>query len=74
MQLLNQAVVTEHLNMQAAIDAIEAMLHQQAVHPEWVKAPERLVIETFSEDDKHSSGSHYRCQRRFMRGKKNILP
>ena len=58
MQLLNQAVVTEHLNMQAAIDAIEAMLHQQAVHPEWVKAPERLVIETFSEDDKHSSGSH----------------
>lgn len=58
MQLLNQAVVTEHLNMQAAIDAIEAMLHQQAAHPEWVKAPERLVIETFSEDDKHSSGSH----------------
>ena len=58
MQLLNQAVVTENLNMQAAIDAIEAMLHQQAAHPEWVKAPERLVIETFSEDDKHSSGSH----------------
>ncbi len=58
MHLLNQAVVTEHLNMQAAIDAIEAMLHQQAAHPEWVKAPERLVIETFSEDDKHSSGSH----------------
>ena len=58
MQLLNQAVVTEHLNMQAAINAIEAMLHQQAAHPKWIKAPERLVIETFSEDDKHSSGSH----------------
>lgn len=58
MQLLNQAVVTEHLNMQAAIDAIEELLHQQAAYPNWVKAPERLVIETFSEDDKHSSGSH----------------
>lgn len=58
MQLLNQAVVTEHLDMQAAIDAIETLLRQQAAHPNWVKAPERLVIETFSEDDKHSSGSH----------------
>lgn len=58
MQLLNQAVVTEHLSMQAAIGAIEALLHQQAVHPDWIKAPERLVIETFSEDDAHSSGSH----------------
>lgn len=58
MQLLNQAVVTEHLNMQAAIDAIEELLNQQAAYPNWVKAPERLVIETFSEDDKHSSGSH----------------
>ncbi|WP_352309880.1 ornithine cyclodeaminase family protein [Psychrobacter sp. W2-37-MNA-CIBAN-0211] len=58
MQLLNQAVVTEHLNMQAAIEAIESLLTQQAVHPNWVKAPERLVIETFSEDKNHSSGSH----------------
>lgn len=58
MQLLNQAVVTEHLNMQAAIDTIEELLHQQAAHPNWIKAPERLVIETFSEDNKHSSGSH----------------
>ncbi|WP_350656256.1 ornithine cyclodeaminase family protein [Psychrobacter sp. S1-30-MNA-CIBAN-0213] len=58
MQLLNKAVVTEHLNMQAAIDAIEELLHQQAAHPNWIKAPERLVIETFSEDKKHSSGSH----------------
>lgn len=58
MQLLNQAVVTEHLNMQAAIEAIETLLTQQATHPNWVKAPERLVIETFSEDKNHSSGSH----------------
>lgn len=58
MQLLNQAVVTEHLDMQAAIEAIETLLTQQAAHPNWVKAPERLVIETFSEDKLHSSGSH----------------
>lgn len=58
MQLLNQAVVTEHLNMQAAIEAIESLLTQKAAHPNWVKAPERLVIETFSEDKSHSSGSH----------------
>lgn len=58
MQLLNQAVVTEHLNMQAAIEAIETLLTQQAAHPNWVKAPERLVIKTFSEDKHHSSGSH----------------
>ena len=58
MQLLNQAVVTEHLNMEAAIEAIESLLIQQAAHPNWVKAPERLVIETFSEDKSHSSGSH----------------
>ena len=58
MQLLNQAVVTEHLNMQAAIESIETLLQYQAIHPNWVKAPERLVIETFSEDSKQSSGSH----------------
>lgn len=58
MQLLNQAVVTEHLNMQAAIESIETLLQYQATHPNWVKAPERLVIETFSEDKKRSSGSH----------------
>lgn len=58
MQLLNKAVVTEHLNMPAAIEAIEELLHQQVAHPNWIKAPERLVIKTFSEDNKHSSGSH----------------
>lgn len=63
MQLLNQAEVTEHLNMQDAIDTIEDMLHKQAKHPSWVKSPERLVIETFSNDldnnnTEHSSGSH----------------
>lgn len=73
MQLLNQAEVTEHLNMQDAIDVIEQLLHQQAKHTSWVKSPERLVIETFSDDlgsnesdsdqlttskTKHSSGSH----------------
>ncbi|WP_367103306.1 ornithine cyclodeaminase family protein [uncultured Psychrobacter sp.] len=57
MQLLNRAVVTEYLNMSAAIDAIEELLRRQAEHPNWVKSPERLVIETFSED-KRSSGSH----------------
>lgn len=58
MQLLSKAVVTEHLGMQAAIDAIEELLQQQAAHPNWIKAPERLVIETFSESESHSSGSH----------------
>jgi ornithine cyclodeaminase/alanine dehydrogenase-like protein (mu-crystallin family) len=60
MQWLNRETVIEHLNMQAAIDAIEQLLQQQAAHPSWIKAPERLVIETFSEalGSKHSSGSH----------------
>ena len=58
MQLLNKAVVTEHLNMQAAIDAIETLLHQQAAHPNWIKSPERLVISTFTDSDSHRSGSH----------------
>ena len=58
MQWLNQQAVTEHLTMQSAIDTIESLLNQQAKHPTWVKSPERLVIETFSEDKKHSTGSH----------------
>ncbi|WP_201618068.1 ornithine cyclodeaminase family protein [Psychrobacter urativorans] len=63
MQLLNQAEVTEYLNIQDAIDTIEQLLHQQAAHPSWIKSPERLVIETFSEDlfsnsGEHSSGAH----------------
>lgn len=64
MQWLNQQAVTEHLTMQAAIDTIEALLHRQAAHPSWIKSPERLVIETFSEElfsdniSKHSIGSH----------------
>ncbi|WP_199507943.1 MULTISPECIES: ornithine cyclodeaminase family protein [unclassified Psychrobacter] len=58
MQWLNQAVVTEHLTMPAAIEAIERLLKQQVEHPDWVKSPERLVIPTFSADDTHSSGSH----------------
>jgi ornithine cyclodeaminase len=66
MQWLNQQAVTEHLNMQGAIDTIEALLHRQAEHPNWVKSPERLVIETFSDElfssssnsSKPSSGSH----------------
>ncbi|WP_352337473.1 ornithine cyclodeaminase family protein [Psychrobacter sp. 16-MNA-CIBAN-0192] len=64
MQWLNQQAVTEHLTMQSAIDTIENLLHLQAEHPSWIKSPERLVIETFSEDlinnniSKHSAGSH----------------
>ena len=58
MQWLNQQAVTEHLTMQSAIDTIESLLNQQAKHPTWVKSPERLVIETFSEDNEHSTGSH----------------
>ncbi len=67
MQWLNKQTVTNHLTMQAAIDNIEQLLHKQASHPSWIKAPERLVIETFSEDmlvdtehhtDQPSSGSH----------------
>ncbi len=58
MQWLNKQTVSEHLTMQATIDTIEALLHLQAAHPNWVKAPERLVIETFAEDDKNSTGSH----------------
>ena len=58
MKWLNKQTVSEHLTMQATIDTIEALLHLQAAHPNWVKAPERLVIETFTEDDKKSTGSH----------------
>ncbi|MEC5210493.1 ornithine cyclodeaminase/alanine dehydrogenase-like protein (mu-crystallin family) [Psychrobacter sp. PL15] len=63
MQWLNQETVTEHLNMQAAIDTIEALLRRQAAHPSWIKSPERLVIETFSDElfsnsSTHSSGTH----------------
>ena len=58
MQWLNKQTVSEHLTMQATIEAIEALLHLQAQHPNWVKAPERLVIETFTEDNKNSTGSH----------------
>lgn len=58
MQLLNKTVVTKHLTMQAAIDTIEQLLKTQANYPSWIKSPERLVIETFAEDDKKSSGSH----------------
>ncbi len=58
MQLLNQAVVNQHLNMQAAIDAIEALLRLQEKNPHWIKSPDRLVIGTFGEDDKNSQGSH----------------
>lgn len=58
MQWLNKETVTKHLTMQATIDTIEKLLHLQAEHPNWVKAPERLVIETFSDNDKNSTGSH----------------
>ena len=58
MQWLNKQTVSEHLTMQATIDTIEALLHLQAAQPNWVKAPERLVIDTFAEDDKNSTGSH----------------
>lgn len=58
MQWLNKQAVTEHLTMPAAIEAIEQLLHQQAAHPDWIKSPERLVIETFSNDDNKSAGSH----------------
>ena len=58
MQWLNKQTVSEHLTMQATIDTIEALLHLQGAHPNWVKAPERLVIDTFAEDDKNSTGSH----------------
>lgn len=58
MQWLNKQTVSEHLTMQATIDTIEALLHLQAKHQNWVKAPERLVIDTFAEDDKNSTGSH----------------
>lgn len=67
MNWLNKQTVIDHLSMPAAIEAIEQLLHVQTNHPSWIKAPERLVIKTFSEDmladtehneDKPSSGSH----------------
>lgn len=62
MQWLNKQTVTEHLSIQEAIDTIEEMLFQQSLHPSWIKSPERLVIDTFSDDllsdNKPSSGSH----------------
>lgn len=58
MQWVNKETVTEYLNIQAAMETIEQLLHQQAEHPNWIKSPERLVIETFSDDNEHSSGTH----------------
>lgn len=58
MQLLNQAVVREHLTMTAAIDTIERLLFLQQQHPDWVKSPERLVIKTFEDSKSQSQGSH----------------
>lgn len=58
MQWLNKQAVIEHLTMPTAIKAIERLLCLQAKNPSWIKSPERLVIETFSEDNEHSTGSH----------------
>ncbi len=72
MKWLNKQTVSEHLTMQATIDTIEALLHLQAKHPNWVKAPERLVIETFTEDDKNSTGSHLSMPSTIYDGKREF--
>ncbi len=58
MQLLNKALVQQHLTMTMTIDAIEQLLQRQSQHPDWVNCPERLVIPTFAGVDNKSSGSH----------------
>ena len=72
MKWLNKQTVSEHLTMQATIDTIEALLHLQAKHPNWVKAPERLVIETFTEDDKNSTGSYLSMPSTIYDGKREF--
>ncbi|WP_296405741.1 ornithine cyclodeaminase family protein [Psychrobacter sp.] len=58
MQILNIETVKKQLTMPMAIEAIEELLKLQCNNPNWVKSPERLVIPTYSETDKHQSGSH----------------
>ncbi len=58
MQWLNQQTVMKYLTLPAAMEALEQLLHQQAAHPQWINSPERLVIETFSDDAHKSTGSH----------------
>lgn len=58
MQILDINTVKKQLTMSMAINAIEDLLKVQGDHPTWVKTPERLVIPTFEESNKNTSGSH----------------
>lgn len=57
MQILKREEVEQQLTMPMAIEAIENILKVQSENPSWVKAPERLVIPTFSNSEEHQSGS-----------------
>lgn len=58
MQVLNREEVKQQLTMPMAIEAIENILKLQSQNPSWVKAPERLVIPTFTDSEEQPSGSH----------------
>ncbi|MGE6343303.1 ornithine cyclodeaminase family protein [Psychrobacter sp. NPDC078929] len=58
MQILDINTVKKKLTMSMAINAIEDLLKVQGDHPTWIKTPERLVIPTFEESNKNTSGSH----------------
>ena len=58
MQVLDTNTVKKQLTMSMAIKAIEDLLKIQSDHPTWIKTPERLVIPTFEESTKNTSGSH----------------
>ena len=58
MQILDINTVKKQLTMSMAINAIEDLLKVQGDHPTWIKTPERLVIPTFEESNKNTSGSH----------------
>lgn len=58
MQILDINTVKKQLTMPMAISAIEDLLKTQGEHPTWIKTPERLVIPTFEDSNKNTSGSH----------------
>lgn len=58
MQILDINTVKKQLTMPMVISAIEDLLKTQGEHPTWIKTPERLVIPTFEDSNKNTSGSH----------------
>lgn len=58
MHVLDINMVKKQLTISMAINAIEYLLKMERDHPTWIKTPERLLIPTFEESTKNTSGSH----------------